>query len=107
MSLDVTLTAVQKVEVFGEKITHNLNVMAGEAGIYEYLWRPKAVYVNTAKDLIEPLKAGLKRMKNNPEHYKKFNASNGWGTYENFIPWIEKYIEACEKNPDAEVSVYR
>lgn len=107
MSLDVTLTltATRKVSVFDANITHNLNKMAEEAGIYIYLWRP--VGIKTAAELIEPLKVGVQKMKDDPGHFKQFDAENGWGTYEDFVPWVEKYIAACEENPDAEVSVGR
>ena len=107
MSLDVTLTATRKVSVFDANITHNLSKMAEEAGIYKHLWRPDEIEIKTAAELIEPLKAGLQKMKDNPEHFKSFDAENGWGTYDDFVPWIEKYLAACEENPDAEVSVWR
>lgn len=107
MSLDVTLTAMRKVSVFDANITHNLNKMADEAGIYSHLWRPDEIGIKTAAELIEPLKIGIQKMKDNPGHFKQFDAKNGWGTYEDFVPWIEEYIAACEENPDAEVSVWR
>ena len=40
-------------------------------------------------------------MKARPEHYEKFNSSNGWGTYKNFIPFIEKYLEQLKLHPEA------
>ena len=46
-------------------------------------------------------------MKSDPERFEQFNSPNGWGLYEHFIPWIERYLEACEANPDATVSVSR
>ena len=47
--------------------------MAQHAGIYTYLWKPEELKITTAKELIEPLTKGLKRMKSNPEYYKKFD----------------------------------
>jgi len=115
MSLDVYL--INKVEsdcptcgnphyerdeqVYWANITHNLNRMAGEAGIYEALWHPEDKGYKYAKDIIEPIEMGLKDMKERPEFYNQFNALNGWGMYEHFIPWIERYLEACKENPDA------
>lgn len=93
--------------LFDANITHNLNKMAEAAGIYEHLWRPEELNITTASDLIEPLTKGLADMKARPDHYKQFNASNGWGMYDHFIPWIENYLEACIENPDATISVYR
>lgn len=107
MSLDVYLTAVKSCTVFDANITHNLNRMAEAAAIYKHLWRPEEIGITKAAQLIEPLKAGLALMKSDPERFRAFNASNGWGTYEQFIPWIEKYLAACEENPDASVSISR
>ena len=107
MSLDVTLRAVRPVEVFSANITHNLNVMAEAAGIYKHLWRPEELGIKTAAELVEPLRIGLQLLKSDPERFKKYSARNGWGTYEQFVPWIEEYLKACEENPEAEVSVSR
>lgn len=107
MSLDVYLTEMRETEVFTANITHNLGKMAEEAGIYKHLWRPDEIGIEKAGELIEPLKAGLKKMRDDPEHFKKFNPENGWGSYDGFVPWIAEYIKACEENPDAKVSVWR
>ena len=94
-------------EVFEANITHNLTRMASEAGIYKHLWRPEELNITKAKDLIKPLTDGLKDMKSRPDHYKKFNADNGWGVYNDFIPWIEKYLEACIEYPEATIYINR
>jgi len=57
--------------------------------------------------MIEPLRQGLELMKSDPERFQKFNPSNGWGSYKDFLPWIEKYLRACEDNPEADVSADR
>lgn len=92
---------------YWSNITHNLNRMAREAGIYEVVWRPEEVGVTHARQLIEPLRGGIARLKADPAHFEQFNSSNGWGLYINFVPWLEQYLAACEANPDAEVSVSR
>lgn len=107
MSLDVTLTATRKTQVYWRNITHNLGRMADEAGIYRHLWRPEEINITTAGQLIDPLTVGLELLKSDPKRFKAFNAPNGWGTYENFVPFVEDYLEACRENPDAEVSVSR
>jgi hypothetical protein len=107
MSLDVTLTAVRTVEVFGANITHNLTKMAEEAGVYKACWRPEEIGVTHAEQLIKPLRSGIALMKSDPERFEQYNSPNGWGTYRNFLPWLERYLEACEANPDAAVSVCR
>jgi hypothetical protein len=92
-------------EVFDANITNNLGKMADAAGIYKHLWCPHELNIKTAQELIKPLMNGLIDMKIRPEYYKQFNASNGWGLYENFIPWIEKYLEACIDYPNAIIKV--
>lgn len=94
-------------EVYSRNITHNLNEMAVEAGIYEPLWRPDQIGIKTAKDLIEPLRKGLALLRSDPERFKKFNPENGWGNYEGLVDFVQEYLKACEENPDAEVSVSR
>ena len=140
MSLDVYLTRKKWVsydeakthteeneEVYWANITHNLGKMAGEAGIYEALWRPhrlkegynipendhKAEWKfeeenkTTAKDIIPLLEKGLADLKARPEHFKTFNSPNGWGTYEHFVPFVERYLGACKEYPDAIIEVSR
>jgi hypothetical protein len=107
MSLDVHLSAVRKTEVYSANITHNLGSMAKAAGIYEHLWRPEEIGVMYARELIAPLSEGLAKLKADPEKYSNYDAPNGWGRYVDFVPWLEQYIEACQENPDAEVSASR
>lgn len=107
MSLDVYLEVVKPVEVFSANITHNLNKMAEAAGIYKHLWWPEELGITKAGELIAPLKLGYTAMKLNPDFYRKYEPENKWGTYDNFIPWLEKYIEACEQNPEATVRIWR
>ena len=107
MSLDVFLEAVRPTEVYWANITHNLGRMAKEAGIYEALWRPDEIGITKAEQLIAPLTEGLEKMRLRPDHYMKFDADNGWGKYEDFVPWVQRYLDACHENPDAKVTVSR
>ena len=103
MSLDIYLTTVIETDVFEANITHNLNTMAGEAGIYACLWRPEEVGIQKASQLIDPLEKGLELMKANPSRFQAFDASNGWGKYKDFVPWLERLLAACKEFPDAKV----
>lgn len=103
MSLDVSIVTTTKEETFSANITHSLNQMATAAGIYWHLWRPDEINVVFAGELIGPLKRGILKMKANPEKFKSFDAANGWGTYENFLPWCEAYLSACKNNPKGRV----
>lgn len=107
MSLDVSLTRVQPTQVYSANITHNLGAMAEAAGIYQHLWRPEEIGITKARQLIEPLKQGLERLKSEPEKFEKYNSPNGWGMYEHFVPFVENYLKACEEFPDSEVSANR
>lgn len=110
MSLDVYLTKIlppTPTEIYNRNITHNLNTMAGEAGIYKHLWRPDEIGITKAGELIEPLKAGLALLKSDPARFKAFNPSNGWGDYEGLVAFVADYLDACEKNPDADIEISR
>ena len=116
-----------KDQVYLANITHNLNKMADEAGIYEALWRPHKLkegynipdndheaewefennQTTKANEIVELLEKGLADLKARPEHFKKFNAPNGWGKYENFVSFVEEYLNACKEYPDAIVEVSR
>jgi hypothetical protein len=107
VSLDVYLEDESGEEVYWANITHNLGRMATEADLYDVVWRPEEVGVETAGDLIGPLRAGILRMREGRERFEKFEASNGWGRYENFVPWLERYLRACEESPEARVRASR
>jgi hypothetical protein len=138
MSLDVYLYRIkyasydmvnfheEKEQLYSSNITHNLNVMAEQAGIYKALWRPYQLhkdYVHIedynkemafedsvtiiASDIIDIIEQGLDLLKNRPDYFSKFNAENGWGKYVNFVPFVEKYLEALKQYPDSLVEVDR
>lgn len=100
-------TKVVQEELYWANITHNLTTLASEAGIYKCLWQPEEVEITKAKQLIKPLSKGLQKMKDDPIYYKQFDAKNGWGTYDDFVPWVEKYLNACIANPEAIIEVSR
>lgn len=107
MSLDVYLMVTKPVEVYEANVTHNLGTMAEAAGIYMAVWRPEEIGIETASQLIEPLREGIAKMKADPEKFKKRNPENGWGNYDEFLSWLERYLAACEENPTATVKVSR
>lgn len=107
MSLDITFYVIRKTKVFDTNITHNLNKMAEEAGIYQVLWRPEEIGINRAGEMIELLEKGIQRMEEDPDHFKKFDAPNGWGIYDDFLPWCKEVLQAYKENPDAEIEISR
>lgn len=101
MSLDVYIKAVREVEVFDANITHNLGKMALEVSdeFYKAVWHPEELGITNATQLYNYLYDGLVELKSKPEYYRQFE-NPVWGQYDNFIPWLEKYLKACEENPD-------
>lgn len=91
------------IKLYSANITHNLKVMADEAGICKHLWCPEEIGITKAAGLVSPLKSGLELLRSDAERFKTFNPSNGWGTYEGLVKFVEHYIQACEKHPDADV----
>jgi hypothetical protein len=112
VSLDVYLTcdcgrSCCRGELFSANITHNLNRMADEAGIYQALWRPEELKIASAGDLIPMLRDGLAQLNADPARFEAFNAANGWGLYEHLVSFVELYLAACEENPRAKVRASR
>lgn len=121
MSLDVYLSGPTESEpcpecghqrlvrssLYNANITHNLTRMAREAGLYNVVWRPEENGITKAGQLIEPLHAGIALLEADPARFKKLDAENGWGLYDNFLPWLKNYLRACIENPEADVSVSR
>lgn len=103
----IIVTREDDSRVYSANITHNLGGMASKAGLYEPLWRPDEIGITHAHQLIEPLRAGLKKLRANPDHFKQFNPKNGWGDYAGLVRFTQEYLEACERYPHAEVSVSR
>lgn len=76
----------------------------GSGGAYEL---ERSLPTVRARDLIGPLRAGLEVLRSDPERFKARNPKNGWGSYDIFVPWVERYLAACEKYPEAMVRVSR
>lgn len=91
--------------VYTGNITHNLNHMAGAAFIYSALWEPETLGIHRAGQLKEPLTRGLRVLKQWPEMFKLLNPANGWGDYDGLVAFVEDYLAACTKYPEAKVEV--
>jgi hypothetical protein len=120
MSLDFALYASRKIKcecgreheiattpIWETNVTHNLNKMAEAVGIYEILWKPEENGIIRAKEIIEPLADGIALLKSDAKKYKRFESPNGWGTYDSFIPWLEKVLDNCKLYPDSFIVVSR
>ena len=89
---------------YADNITHNLAVMAREAGLYDVIWEPK---VSRAYDLVPLLQGGLSNLLSTPSYYKNLNPKNGYGCYDDLVRFTERYLAACQENPYAWVRVYK
>ena len=98
MSLDVYLIDDKGKLIYERNITHNLNVMAKEAGIYECLLRPDEHGITHARQIIDPLSAGVSMMATQKRRFEEFNSPNGWGLWEHFIPFCADYLQACRES---------
>jgi len=107
--------AAQRVRAWAEdperlyeaNITHNLGPMAEAAGLYHVLWRPDEAGLRFARDLVPDMEAGLAALLADPDRFRRYDAPNGWGVYEHFVPFVRDYLEACKRHPDAGVEVSR
>lgn len=109
MGLDVYLEGIPKepILLYSGGVTHNLTRMAQEAGLYYALWRPDEHGYTHAHQLVPILTEGLRLLKNEPNRFSTFNPTNGWGDYDGFVEFVEKYLIACTSYPDATVRVWR
>ena len=107
MSLDISLHEVSRHSVYEDNITHNLTKMAEALGVYKAIWHPEEVGIKYAKDLGTILEHKYIELLSNSKKYKQYNATNGWGMYENFCRFINELLIACKEHPDAEIEVGR
>lgn len=87
---------------YSTNVTWNLSPMWAEAGIFEAL---KKSHGRRAKEIIDPLVSGLAFMRANPERFTKLEAPNGWGTYEQAISFLDRYIRALQAHPDGVIRI--
>jgi hypothetical protein len=107
MSLDLSLINEKGEEVYSCNITHNLGAMAKACGLYKLLWRPEELEFTTAGEFLPYLRKGIAELAAYPTIYKEYHAENGWGTYDDFLPFVNKFIAACENNRLAKVEASR
>lgn len=105
-SLSENCEIYEKVEYDSFNITHNLSTMAKKTNLlYDVLWGIGNDTIVKANSILNDLELGLQELKNKPDYYKQFNASNGWGLYEHFVPFVEKVINCIKEHPDSWVEV--
>ena len=115
MSLDISLIELKPTKVWSENITHNLAAMAKEVSLsdnmnlYKVLWRPDECDppLQKARDVIEYLRQAQALLLAEPEKFKEFNPSNGWGTYTGLLDLVASYRVGCVNNPNADIQICR
>lgn len=112
MSLD--LYVVAKVDLGGPKphtfnvwdgnLTYNLGPMLDLAGPHwgrisreSEGW--KAVL------LLDDVRTLISELRTEPEKYRALNPSNGWGTYEKALKFLDGLLRAIESAPNAEIQL--
>lgn len=104
MSLDIWLTEKNETELMSKNITHNLSGMWKEVGVYDALYLSEG---KTANEVLPILEEGLEEMVNEPERFKPFEATNGWGLYKNAVTWLSELISEFKKHPNGVIGVSR
>lgn len=95
---------IETNEFWHRNITGNLTEMAkecciGEPGtLYDLLWRDEEP--DDILEYINWLIWALTELKSQPEVYKQFNPSNGWGTYEQLVEFVRSFIHALIDMPE-------
>ena len=115
---EVPVQKYETNEFWHGNITHNLCGMAEDCesfdeydqcyNLYDLLWRDTQApfegdYLNV---YIAHLAYCLYVLKNDPKHFKQFNPSNGWGTYEQLCDFVESFIRALVNMPSGSTIKY-
>ena len=112
MSLDLTLRRdLYDREPLDFNITHNLVPMAQAVDLYRCLWRPEENYPDPvlARYIAPDVRAGLIRLikEGGNGEFRHLEASNGWGTYTDFVGFVFDVNRALWQWPLATVEACR
>lgn len=91
-------------ELFWANITHNVSRMWTAAGVRDALYDSEGW---RAGDIIGTLTEGVAAMERDPPRFRALSAPNGWGTYEQALPWLRKVLAACVEHPDGVIHISR
>lgn len=114
----ITEEEIETNEFWHGNITHNLAEMAEDClsfeegyqrySLYNLLWRDTQApftgnYLNV---YIAHLAYCLYVLRNNPDYFKQYNPSNGWGTYEQLVEFVHSFIHALIDMPEGSTIEY-
>ncbi len=87
----------------GESINHTSNtgnMIQEVCGLRPPSWDGKK-----CSELLPFIDKGIKQLRSNRQEYRKFEPSNGWGTVETTIVFLDAIRTVCEEYPSAVVRV--
>ena len=61
----------------------------------------------TAREIAPEVHDAIKRMLDQPDHYRAMAPENGWGTYETCLAFLFDLYVACRSHPGATMRVSR
>lgn len=108
---DIIEKTYEDNDFFHLNLTHNLTEMASRCRVigtcnydsdsavvtlYDLLWHPsEELNIKVPNlDYLEDVMACYKNLLQNPEFFKMYNPTNGWGTYEQLCNGTKEYLNA-------------
>lgn len=109
---DIKETTYEDNVYFHVNLTHNLTEMAhkceidgncfnkesksNKVSLYDLLWHPgdNLGIVTPSLDYLQDIMTCYTIILSNPNKFKKYNPSNGWGTYEQLVEATKNYMNA-------------
>ena len=85
----------QTAETFEGNLTYNVGLMLRRAGIHPHILEGQMVKV--VRPVIEN---AYMTMFENPDYFRQFEASNGWGTYESTMKFVSNLNVYLASAPD-------
>lgn len=79
--------------------TYNLGPMLRAAGFPGW----QALIGAPASEVGGMLRSVADRLRSDPVKYREYNPSNGWGTYEGAIEFLDEFAAACAAHPRATI----
>jgi hypothetical protein len=82
-------------QIFDRNYTYNIAGIAKEAGFSVRDFDDKS-----GAEIVAILEPAIERMQKDPEHFRQFEPSNGWGDFDTFLELLESLLTITKKNPN-------
>lgn len=108
ISLEIDTGGDVPFEIYECNITFNLYKMFSVA--FQDAFGVESDSINfldgmNAGEAVIHLERAIRRMKKEPDAYKRYDSPNGWGLYIHALPFLERWLSACRENPKTIISV--